>query len=49
MNGIYPSLSTQTAGGPVAQAVQQASQRTGIDFGYLMDVARVESNFDTDA
>lgn len=49
MNGIYPSLSTQSAGGPVAQAVQQASQRTGIDFGYLMDVARVESNFDTDA
>lgn len=33
----------------MAHAVQQAAQRTGIDFDYLMDVARVESNFDTNA
>lgn len=49
MNTVYRPLSVQQATTPVAQAVQNASARTGIDFGYLMDVARVESNFDPDA
>jgi hypothetical protein len=49
MNTVYQPLSAQQATTPVAQAVQNASARTGIDFGYLMDVARVESNFDPDA
>ncbi|RHW18487.1 lytic transglycosylase domain-containing protein [Sphingomonas gilva] len=33
----------------VADAVWRASARTGVDFGYLMDQARVESGFDADA
>lgn len=49
MNTSYHSLSNQRIPAPVAQAVQSASTRTGIDFGYLMDVARVESNYDSDA
>lgn len=49
MNTVYRPISAQQAAAPVAQAVQNASARTGIDFGYLMDVARVESNFDPDA
>lgn len=34
---------------PVMTAVQEASARTGIDFDYLIDVARVESRFDPSA
>lgn len=49
MNTVYRPISAPQPATPVAQAVQNASARTGIDFGYLMDVARVESNFDPDA
>ena len=34
---------------PVLDAVQNASARTGVDFDYLVDVARVESRFDPTA
>lgn len=45
----YHPLSNQRISAPITQAVQSASARTGIDFDYLMDVARVESNYDSDA
>lgn len=34
---------------PVVAAVEQAAQQTGVDFDYLLDVARVESAFDPTA
>lgn len=40
----YPKVAA-----PVTQAVQNAAARTGEDFGYLMDVARVESGYDSNA
>ena len=33
----------------VVKAIAHASQKTGVDFAYLMDQAAAESNFDTDA
>lgn len=40
----YQSL----AGKEVFQAIESASQKTGVDFSYLMEQAQAESNFDTD-
>ena len=43
MNAINnPNAATRIAA-PVMDAVQSASARTGIDFDYLVDVARVAS------
>lgn len=38
----------QQAGARVTSAIQNASARTGIDFGYLLQQAKVESSFRTD-
>ncbi|MES2728468.1 MAG: transglycosylase SLT domain-containing protein [Pseudomonadota bacterium] len=38
----------QQAGGRVTSAIQTASARTGVDFGYLMQQAKVESSFRPD-
>jgi hypothetical protein len=46
------TINSSAAGGsasPVMTAVQDASARTGIDFDYLVDVARVESGFNPTA
>jgi hypothetical protein len=49
MNAINnPQGSTRIAV-PVMDAVQNASARTGIDFDYLVDVARVESGYNPSA
>src|SRR3546814_19077280 len=48
MTSIKPLPQTPTTA-PVLAAVQAASARTGIDFDYLVDVARVESRFDPTA
>lgn len=49
MNAINnPQGSTRIAA-PVLDAVQRASARTGIDFDYLFDVARVESGYNPNA
>lgn len=49
MNAINnPAQATRIAA-PVMDAMQTASARTGIDFDYLVDVARVESRFDPTA
>ena len=54
MNSINPSLTPPSTTGapgavPVMDAVHNASARTGVDFDYLVDVARVESRFDPNA
>ena len=50
MNAINDPASARPASAriaaPVMDAMQNASARTGIDFDYLVDVARVESRFD---
>ena len=46
MNAINLSASATRIAAPVMDAMQNASVRTGIDFDYLVDVARVESRFD---
>ncbi|MBB5704895.1 transglycosylase SLT domain-containing protein [Sphingopyxis panaciterrulae] len=48
MTPIKPLPQTPTTA-PVLDAVQAASARTGIDFDYLVDVARVESRFNPTA
>jgi hypothetical protein len=49
MNAINnPNAATRIAA-PVLDAVQSASARTGIDFDYLFDVARVESGYNPTA
>src|SRR3546814_19618469 len=48
MTSIKPLPQTPTTA-PGLAAVQAASARTGIDFDYLVDVARVESRFDPTA
>lgn len=47
---INPGIFSQNLGAPqqVANAVQNASAKTGIDFSYLLTQAKVESSFDTD-
>ncbi len=49
MNAINNPASAMRVAAPVLDAVQSASARTGIDFDYLVDVARVESRFDPTA
>ena len=40
---------TPSQGGPVPAAIARASARTGIDFGYLLNKARIESDLDPHA
>lgn len=40
---------TQRAGTQVTKAVETAAQKTGVDFGYLLKQADIESSFDTNA
>lgn len=49
MNAINSPVSPPRTAAPIMDAVQHASARTGIDFDYLVDVARVESGFDPSA
>ena len=46
MNAINNPQGSPRIAAPVLDAVQNASARTGIDFDYLFDVARVESGYD---
>lgn len=46
MNSIDPSLSVNRR---VAAAIENAAARTGVDFGYLVDQARIESGMRPDA
>ncbi|MDZ3831863.1 MAG: transglycosylase SLT domain-containing protein [Sphingopyxis sp.] len=45
MNPINTPATTPGIAAPVMNAVQTAAARTGIDFNYLFDVARVESGY----
>ena len=45
MNAINNPQSANRIAAPVLDAVQSASARSGIDFDYLFDVARVESGY----
>lgn len=45
MTGQNSPISSRNSASPVMAAVQSASARTGVDFDYLVDVARVESGF----
>ncbi len=47
-NNALAAMSKQ-AGSDVTKAIYSASDKTGIDFGYLMKQASVESSFDIDA
>ena len=38
----------EKAGAKVASAIQNASNKTGVDFSYLMQQAQIESSFKTD-
>ena len=49
MNAINNSQGPTRVAAPVMDAVQRASARTGIDFDYLVDVARVESGYNPTA
>lgn len=49
MTTINSSAPISGTPSPVMAAVQDASSRTGIDFDYLVDVARVESGFNPSA
>lgn len=49
MNAINNPVSAARVATPVVDAMQTASARTGIDFDYLVDVARVESRFNPTA
>lgn len=49
MTPIDPRLTKAGIAPPIRDAVQSASARTGIDFDYLVDVARVESRFNPTA
>ena len=49
MTSINPFVPQPSGPRPVLAAVQDASARTGIDFDYLVDVARVESRFNPSA
>lgn len=49
MNAINNPASAARVATPVVDAMQTASARTGIDFDYLVDVARVESRFNPTA
>ncbi|ABF54609.1 transglycosylase SLT domain-containing protein [Sphingopyxis alaskensis] len=49
MNAINQPRPPARIAAPVLDAVQRAAARTGIDFDYLFDVARVESGYDPNA
>lgn len=49
MNAINTPATAPRIAAPIMDAVQSASARTGIDFDYLVDVARVESGFNPTA
>lgn len=49
MNAINNPQGPTRIAAPVMDAVQNASARTGIDFDYLVDVARVESGYNPTA
>ncbi|MDK2760228.1 MAG: transglycosylase SLT domain-containing protein [Sphingopyxis sp.] len=49
MNAINNPLGAARSTVPVMDAVQTASARTGVDFNYLVDVARVESGYNPTA
>lgn len=49
MHSINPSAIPAPGAVPILDAVQNASARTGVDFDYLVDVARVESRFNPTA
>ncbi len=49
MNVVSNSQPGRHIAAPVVDAVQMASARTGIDFDYLVDVARVESGYNPTA
>lgn len=49
MTGISQTNQPQRNQHPVLAAVDQASRQTGVDFDYLIDVARVESAFNPSA
>ncbi|MBE1528228.1 hypothetical protein GGC65_002684 [Sphingopyxis sp. OAS728] len=49
MNAINNPQGPARIAAPVMDAVQSASARTGIDFDYLVDVARVESGYNPTA
>jgi len=49
MNAINTPQSPARIAAPVLDAMQRASARTGIDFDYLFDVARVESGYNPNA
>lgn len=49
MNAIHTPQGSTRIAAPVLDAVQRASARTGIDFDYLFDVARVESGYNPNA
>lgn len=49
MNAIDNNRGAARIAAPVMDAVQTASARTGVDFDYLVDVARVESGYNPTA
>ena len=49
MNAINNPQPARRVTAPVMDAVQSASARTGVDFDYLVDVARVESGYNPTA
>ena len=49
MNAINNPQAARRVAAPVMDAMQTASARTGIDFDYLVDVARVESGYNPTA
>ncbi len=49
MNAINNPYAGRRIAAPVMDAVQMASARTGVDFDYLVDVARVESGYNPTA
>lgn len=49
MSNFALPISSAPARPPVASIVADVARRTGVDFDFLIDVARVESNFDTSA
>jgi hypothetical protein len=49
MSDFAPPITSVNAQRPVAAIVADVARRTGVDFDFLIDVARVESNFDTSA
>lgn len=49
MNAINNPQAARRVAAPVMDAMQNASVRTGVDFDYLVDVARVESGYNPSA